>query len=96
MSDWKEEAARHKQDRQAPIDDTHVQAPAKKDTKSWCKGKVGREHSPKVFAVERYHYVNRLELCCEKCGKVLETFWRNFHYRPKPDWVIAYEKENGL
>lgn len=40
----------------------------KKDTKKWCKGKVGVEHS---FRISRksFNYFSLTKLRCENCGK---------------------------
>lgn len=48
---WKERSLRHK-DQQAREDlgeEESAKLPAKKDTKTWCKGKVGRLHQEQVF-----------------------------------------------
>jgi hypothetical protein len=61
---------------------------AKKDTRAWCKGKVGRPHQPVVqtyphdsipcreapsWYARRYgNWWCRHQLVCEVCGKVLE------------------------
>lgn len=88
------EADRHKHDPEASWNLPH-KPKSKKDTRRWCKGKVGREHTP---AIERSHgerYPNgrpcqRIEgytwalgchhhEVCTTCGKILR-------------WTIPYEE----
>ena len=61
---------------------------ASKDTKRWCRGKVGREHQPKCFP--RTHSIlgdtGWRELRCEACGKCL-AYWVPWFTEPKPEWV---------
>ena len=46
--------------------------PGKKDTKRWCKGKVGREHV-KEWQVRHEFYLHDLQyLLCINCGKVFD------------------------
>lgn len=66
---------------------------SKKNTKKWCKGKVGVEHKTKwVKGSElkntnnrlkdiliRKPSVNRFVLICEVCGKELDWDWNNEH-----------------
>lgn len=61
---------------------------AKKDTKRWCKGKIGREHV-NVIGKGNWGLGSNLDLCrpsplfgwwcahvlkCEKCGKINQRF----------------------
>lgn len=43
----------------------------KKDTKRWCRGKVGREHEPFHFKRHAYYHVD----VCRVCGKQLKSYW---------------------
>ncbi len=92
---WSDNARRRKLARQAPAPEDVPQAPpARKDTKKWCGGKVGRSHQPKCFQRTGY-LANWYDLCCTVCGKQLD-YWRepNQHWvsirqTPKPDWVTT-------
>lgn len=46
MSDWKEDSVRRRDTRQTKESDEHRKDSSvkNKNTKKWCKGKVGREH----------------------------------------------------
>lgn len=43
----------------------------KKDTKRWCKGKVGREHDWDVTEPVKLRWTNMTvtKMCCKNCGK---------------------------
>lgn len=43
----------------------------KKNTKKWCKGKVGKQHIPVHLKVDLWHHVT----LCQTCSKQLEYFW---------------------
>lgn len=69
----------------------------KKDTKKWCRGKIGREHEGECKMYDElkqanhgprdYGYMSRCRvLICKKCGKHLESWWGS--KKDKPDWVI--------
>lgn len=56
-------------------------APAKKNTKRWCRGKVGVEHTPEVV-LNRWGY--RPERCCAAPDWMTQLWrspWRCFHQR---------------
>jgi hypothetical protein len=100
-SSWREGAVAVKAARQAPVVDDapatrHV--PNKRDTKRWCKGKVGREHKP---AVKTYSELKNWQgikgmatdiwqgwvvQYCTECGKELD------HYSPPWGNVALYRK----
>lgn len=46
-SDWKESNIKHRDSKQVK-DNPEVKHPGKKNTKKWCKGRVGREHVVKT------------------------------------------------
>lgn len=57
---------------------------SKKDTKKWCKGKIGRNHEGVPTLVEHKTYVM---LDCVKCGKNLNWWWPFFTWDEAPSWV---------
>jgi hypothetical protein len=79
-------------------------APRKrKDTRRWCKGKVGVEHALAVRDARdmgKLRFSMTLIRFCTKCGKEIETWWRPRSYvgvngvertigprKPMPDWA---------
>jgi hypothetical protein len=61
-----------------------------KDTRRWCKGKVGREHRLTVTIMSRYGLWAELVRHCSACGKDFGTFWRSSFAsmrRNPPDWA---------
>lgn len=73
--------------------------PRKKDTKRWCKGKVGREHQGVCktrFEVEGRNDIRRpgepgwlsnwRYLVCRKCNKTL-AYWFGGKGKDRPAWV---------
>ena len=58
-----------------------------KDTKKWCKGKVGVEHQLKCMVYSELLDTSRA-LVCTECGKRLAVYfpWPNKEEN-KPDWV---------
>jgi hypothetical protein len=74
-----------------------------KDTKKWCRGKVGVEHKPECFKFDA-GWVNAgsmavawRELVCTECGKKLASWMPmrllctdgsiSTHGGERPDWV---------
>jgi hypothetical protein len=50
--------------------------PAKKDTKRWCGGHVGREHD--THWIQWMEHSTSTRLICKRCGKTLDwcgSFW---------------------
>ena len=45
-------------------------APAKKNTKRWCRGKVGVEHKP-AWHPEPYAFLEFMVFACTVCGRHL-------------------------
>lgn len=45
--------------------------PAKKDTKQWCKGRVGRVHQVVWRRAKKYRFLTSWEKACLVCGKRL-------------------------
>lgn len=94
MSEWKQAAARRRDERNAKPDDAStLSASKRKDTKRWCRGKVGVEHRPEC---RRYNETKRQDLpglnswrvlVCSECGKELATWYGT--KKNKPEWVTA-------
>lgn len=75
-----------------------------KNTRRWCRGKIGRDHQTKCV---KYNDVKRTNLAtlenstsrywriliCTVCGKELENYWpwkaRGFKDKPAPAWVTC-------
>ena len=107
MSDYKESANKRRDIRnlKEPEDLTGSPklAPKKKNTKRWCRGKVGIEHqlecrnyastkhnqsvATKQLAIGIRASNNWRILVCKICGKELETWYGK--QRNKPDWVTC-------
>lgn len=99
MKSWRESANQRRDARHTKSPDEVGKRPAaKKDTKKWCRGKVGVEHKPKCvdYRETKNNYAGMGPgfskgwklLVCEACGKELD------HYYPfgkakknPPDWV---------
>ncbi len=84
-------------------DESQRPYPAKKDKKSWCKGKNGIEHKPIVKSYNEVKHNNNLDshnrhknwllLICEGCGKELDFY---FGTKRKQEWVIKFREENNI
>lgn len=64
-----------------------------KDTKKWCKGKIGVEHQLKCMVFSDLLDKSRA-LVCTECGKRLAYYFHplpdsngNYKEENKPDWV---------
>lgn len=91
---------KRRDERQTAVPDIRPPAKSKsKDTKKWCRGKVGTEHAPECVDYNTYKRTTfapewRL-LVCKNCGKELDGWWPNRflfnQYKsppnPKPEWV---------
>lgn len=87
MSDWTESANKRRDARHTKGPERSRPKPAKKDTKKWCRGKVGVEHEPKCMQGRFPEY--RI-LACVKCGKELDHYWPARWMTtqpPRPAWV---------
>lgn len=97
MSDWKDGANKRRDARNTKEPETKQKSkPAKKDTKKWCAGRVGREHT---LEVSNYRdtkgwpsiFGNWWVLYCATCGKELDTFHArivNIENKNYPKWLI--------
>ena len=55
-----------------PVNEEVRRMPGEKDTKRWCRGKVGREHDPKAKLL--FPGGDWYVLVCRICGKQLKLF----------------------
>lgn len=76
---------------------------SKKNTKRWCKGKKGQEHTPECMSYynakgipmdylesSMFSAVGWRILVCRRCGKELDYFYPMTMFgisKPIPDWV---------
>lgn len=68
----------------------------KKNTKRWCKGKVGREHKPEcIIPNGRTPSDDTRVLACMACGKELERYWTWKVWVPPRGREPGYWKELG-
>lgn len=100
MSEWKQGAAKRRDERNSRGPVRQKPGPAKKDTKRWCRGKVGVEHKTecRVYRDVKNAYAGKggdflkgwRVLVCTECGKELAT-----HYpfgaakKDPPAWVTC-------
>lgn len=102
MDDWKDGANKRRDERNSKEPETHQKAkPAKKDTKKWCAGKVGREHT---LEVKNYSegkgwgpiFGNWWVQYCSTCGKDFESYrpFSGLTSKPPPKWLIDSGKFN--
>lgn len=97
MSDWRERANKRRDERQAKLPAIRVPGGSKKDTKKWCRGKVGVPHKPVCVAYDSHKRTNlRVPewkiLLCSECKKELDHWWPSpFAWwkkeRTPPAWV---------
>jgi len=74
-----------KRDKQHSHDGPEVTRPSgHKDTRKWCKGKVGREHKPEAVLIAGHGSIPQLVYACKKCGKELDHFWGKRKVDEKP------------
>lgn len=82
MSDWRESANRRRDQRQTKLPIIRAPSCSKKNTKRWCRGKVGVEHKPICVVYDdlknRKVYAPWRVLICSACKKELD------HYYPSP------------
>lgn len=95
VTSWQESANRRRDERHT-VADIRPPGGSKKDTKRWCRGRVGREHKPECRTYSEHKRVGygpdwRLLICAE-CGKELDRYMpiRWFKTKdPVPTWVTA-------
>lgn len=97
MSEWRERANKRRDERQVLVPCIRPPSSSNKDTKKWCRGKVGRAHKPVCVSyneLKRVSYFGQWKvLMCETCGKQLDHYWpspfREGRVIPIPEWVTA-------
>lgn len=94
MSEWQESSNRRRNARQTKVPDIRRPSGSKKDTKKWCRGKVGTEHKPVATTyneLKRTTYGTGWQvLVCSACGKELDNYWPSPWFKsdkPKPAWA---------
>lgn len=104
MSDWKKGAAARRDARNIKDpNDTPKPGASKKDTKKWCRGKVGVEHKPECrdyqdvknsfrgHALGDKMFQGWKLLICTTCGKELDHYYpmtfAGREPKPPPPWV---------
>lgn len=96
MSEWRERANKRRDARQTKAPVTRAPGGSKRDTKKWCRGKVGVEHTPLCIDYNRLKNTSYLDgwkvLVCTKCRKELDTWapvsWMKDDRKP-PAWVCT-------
>ena len=101
-SSWRERANVRRSERQTAVPDDHkTRGVSKRDTKRWCKGKVGVEHKlvvkPRSEIAGKAHYQilttseKWLIRYCESCGKEVAWWYpMGGMKREPPAWVVEY------
>lgn len=86
---WKKSASDLRDQRSIKISDEAKKLPAKKDTKLWCKGKVGTEHQLKIFV--KNDVIKTQQLACSACGKCIAFCWENGYFKQNPPFWAQHE-----
>ena len=58
----------------------HLPVAGKKNTRKWCKGKVGRKHVKHWQPTKRYLRANVMEEVCSVCSKTFRICFPPFRY----------------
>jgi hypothetical protein len=92
MSESRQKATARRDARNAKDEIKPAATAAKKDTKRWCGGYVGREHVGVcvAYGVPGGIFDRWRVLQCTTCGRKLDHYYplgQSFVDRPKPDWV---------
>lgn len=71
--------------------ETHRHVKMKRDTKRWCRGKAGYEHTPGTVEVRSPRgALERTERYCKGCGITLDS-WSTHLGTEKPVWMLVHE-----
>jgi len=98
MKSWQQSNITRRDARHTKTPDEPVKvSAARKDTKRWCGGKMGRKHKPKCMDYastkgDSWARQGWKILACTVCGKEIDRWcpvpWYS-ERRNKPDWVKA-------
>jgi hypothetical protein len=96
MSEWRENANKRRDERRTVVPSIRPQGGSKRNTKRWCRGVVGREHTPVCTdynELKRATYAKDWKvLVCTTCGKELDNYWPCSWFKSdkpkKPAWVV--------
>jgi hypothetical protein len=101
---WREGATVRRDARRTAVDDTpKTRGLSSRDTRRWCKGKIGVEHKHEVKPwsdLKKHGFVlDWLVLFCSTCGKDLDRYippHPNWTRKPKPtpEWAAKYIAEH--
>jgi hypothetical protein len=95
-SSWRGRAVHRRNERQTKLPDIRPPSASKKDTKKWCRGKVGKPHKPVCVDYAAHKNASWPRdgwkiLVCSECKKELDHWWPPiFSFekpRQPPDWV---------
>jgi hypothetical protein len=91
MSQWRERANYRRDMRQTKLYQIRPPSHSSKDTRRWCRGVEGREHTPACVPHKSIRTWRNLE--CSVCHKVLDSYCPAHFMSPlnderKPDWVV--------
>jgi hypothetical protein len=106
VSSWKERSIVRRDTRQAKVQNIRPPGRSGRNTKKWCRGKVGVEHQPACISYDEWE--NRTDtsrwskdwkvLVCSGCGKALDHWFPVPAFqerRPQPEWVAAPSPASG-
>ena len=98
MKDWNESDIRRRDERQTILPDIRTPGRSAKDTRKWCRGKVGVEHKPVCVAYGELKSTTATTpisrewrtLVCTECNKHLDHWcpWPWTRNKKKPGWVV--------
>lgn len=96
MSEWRERANKRRDARRTALPVIRPPSGSQKDTKKWCRGKVGRTHTPKCVSFSELKgspgiYRGWKVLVCAVCGRHLDYFWPSpWRTQPQqpPSWAV--------
>ena len=101
MSDWKKDAAWRRDARNVKAPEGRPAGGSGRDTKRWCRGKIGVEHEPKCvdfqaskrWVGERCDALARWKLLvCTACGRELAVYLGGkdkFAWVTAPEWPVG-------
>lgn len=100
MSEWKEGAIVRRDERQTKIPDIRKPSGSNKDTKKWCRGRVGRDHKLVCADYNTFkgttYFKGWKVLVCESCRKQLDYYFPSpFSPTPEPPPSWAKVDEAG-